>query len=56
MSKRDGINQLIENIDRKLLLIEGEKKSSRRKEIIDSLMYGEMAELRKELNFVFSNP
>jgi len=36
---------VLHNLNKKLLLIEGERKSSKRKEIIDSILLGEEGEL-----------
>lgn len=54
MSVKEEIEELLENIDRKLLLIEGERKAAKRKILIDGIIYSEIKNLKailKQLNW-----
>lgn len=44
---KDTVRDIIQEISRKLLLVEGERKSSKRKEIIDSILLVENGELER---------
>jgi len=45
----DQISEILENLDRKLLLLESERKAARRKDIIEGIIYKELDQLKKLL-------
>jgi len=47
MSMQEEINAIIHSLNRKLLLIEGERKAIKRKEIIDSILLDEDGEIKQ---------
>jgi len=50
---RQSVHDIIHEISRKLLLVEGERKAAERKKIIDSIIVdenGELEQLKKLLN------
>ena len=44
---KELVSDVIHELNRKLLLVEGERKSSKRKEIIDSILLSEESELKQ---------
>lgn len=44
---KDVARNIVHELSRKLLLIEGERKSAKRKEIIDSILVSEKGELEQ---------
>jgi len=54
MISKIELKSIVDDLCRKLLLIEGEKKDSKRKDIIDSILYNEGSEI-KQLRKVLKN-